>query len=499
MSRHPLARKIVLRLAAVIIGILIALVLAEVTVRILKIEDSVQVIQKTRLGEHILGADPVGRARRFKISSDADLVYELNNPPTVPREKPSDELRVLCLGDSVTDNDWQRERTTFPGILKRLLPAWLEAPYRRCRIINSAITGYNAVQSHVWYKKQWLNHKFDFVIFAYCCLNDRTEIRYINEIDGQLYCATGREYVPCIFQFPGQQYLLRFSALYRVLNTKLAPWFEGRGKKVGEYTQDLTSPTRSAVLELKNLSEKSGAHFILVIFPALQEEEREHKWILDLARSQGIHYIDLKPVFEKAGYDQLRIKSKDQWDNVHPNQTGHNVVAGVLAREILQKEVELVPAELYPACLNGNLLASEKVVVNALSRNQPHEGVDKLHDGNTATYWHISLDQIDLPTWVTADFGAGNEKIVRSLFAHPRENMPQQFFRNAELFSSTDGVNWTSVAPIVQDRIPDDSQWARWSFENERPYRYYKLVIYDGYENGSAHHFHSLAELAMFE
>ena len=112
---------------------------------------------------------------------------------------------------------------------------------------------------------------------------------------------------------------------------------------------------------------------------------------------------------------------------------------------------------------------------------------------------HVSLDRVGQPIRVMMDFGDGRNKTIRSLAARPREGFPQQFFRKAELFGSKDGANWILIIPIVQNEKPNDNDWRLWEFENDQAYRYYKLVIYDGYENGMAHNFYSMAELAMFE
>ena len=111
------------------------------------------------------GKDKIGNKSRFKLSKNPDLVYELNNPTYTTKSKPADELRILCLGDSITDNDWVGQSpTTFPVVLEKFLNVNLKEPWRSCTVVNSAVTGYNAIQCYEWYKKQWKNHQFDYVI-----------------------------------------------------------------------------------------------------------------------------------------------------------------------------------------------------------------------------------------------------------------------------------------------------------------------------------------------
>jgi len=149
--------------------------------------------------------------------------------------------------------------------------------------------------------------------------------------------------------------------------------------------------------------------------------------------------------------------------------------------------------------LSNNLLSSKGVVMSSSSHNTESETVDKLIDGSEETFWHVSSEEIGELNWVMVDSGDGRNKTIHSLAARPREGFPQQFFRKAELFGSKDGANWVSIIPIVQNEKPNDNEWKLWEFENDRSFRYYKLEIYDGHENGPAHHFYSMAELAMFE
>lgn len=80
--------------------------------------------------------------------------------------------------------------------------------------------------------------------------------------------------------------------------------------------------------------------------------------------------------------------------------------------------------------------------------------------------------------------------------ALPRYDLPRQFFHKAELFGSDNGEDWELVSEIIQGERPGRAAWRRWTFDNDRQYRYYQLLITDGHEGGK---FYSRAELALFE
>jgi len=144
----------------------------------------------------------------------------------------------------------------------------------------------------------------------------------------------------------------------------------------------------------------------------------------------------------------------------------------------------------------GDLLKSEEVKLTASSHNKNHEVVNKLLDSNPKSFWHVSLNHLGEPAWVTVDFGDGNKKTIRSLMALPRHDLPQQFFRKAELFGSDNGEDWELVSEIIQGEPPERSAWLKWTFDNDRSYRYYQFLITDGHEGRK---FYSMAELALFE
>ncbi len=146
--------------------------------------------------------------------------------------------------------------------------------------------------------------------------------------------------------------------------------------------------------------------------------------------------------------------------------------------------------------LTGNLLTGPGARLEASSRNEVSQMVEMLRDGRDSTFWHVALDRVGLPAWVTVDFGEGNERAVRTLMARPRRDITRQFFRSAELLGSDDGQDWEPVAGLLQWGPPVDSSWIRWDFENDRAFRHYKLAIADGHEGNR---FYSMAELALFE
>lgn len=125
-------------------------------------------------------------------------------------------------------------------------PSKLPSSWTSCTVVNASVTGYNACQSAEWYRTRWSDHEFDAVIFAYCCLNDRTNTRVISRRTGRQIRIAGHEYVPDLIGWRLGAFLLNHSALARVLSLRLAPFFEAWGVRAGEYQRNLTGGTRQA-------------------------------------------------------------------------------------------------------------------------------------------------------------------------------------------------------------------------------------------------------------
>ena len=65
----------------------------------------------------------------------------------------------------------------------------------------------------------------------------------------------------------------------------------------------------------------------------------ECDWIIRKCRENRIEYIDLRPVFEKAGYAQIRIRDDDF---CHPNQLGHRLAAEAIFRYCKDKNLRFI-------------------------------------------------------------------------------------------------------------------------------------------------------------
>jgi hypothetical protein len=134
-----------------------------------------------------------------------------------------------------------------------------------------------------------------------------------------------------------------------------------------------------------------------------------------------------------------------------------------------------------------------------------------LLDNNPDTVWHKSIDDkkrrlrqrwgtlildtgASIADWVEIDFGEGRMYAIDTIAALPNKAMPDQFFHNMIIRGSHDGKSWVDVACVLQPSVPSPTQWVTWQFKNQEEFRYYRLIMLDGFAENM---FYSLADLRL--
>ena len=184
-----------------------------------------------------------------------------------------------------------------------------------------------------------------------------------------------------------------------------------------------------------------------------------------------------------------------QWDQDDSGALAVSTVAGTGFYTVLSTGGSSVPMpeDWAPAGMR-HLKSSMDIPLRVSSEYSTVAGGIRLRDKRPETFWRISNREVGQPAWIMIDLGPEGERAIRVLRALPRENHPEEFFRNAELLGSRDGITWKNIASVTQDIVPRGEQWREWDFKNEEKYRYYKLIIHDGH-SGRNNVFLSLAEL----
>lgn len=280
-------------------------------------------------GKITFKGDSVGSSHSFCVLSDDPLlVYELRTwPQPITKEKPKDTVRIIALGDSITFRNGKDLGDLYPGLLQNLFNKnHRPSDNFKYEVINSGIPGYNTIQEAEFLEKRLIRYSPDVIIVGYCAANDRMIARRLIRYKDGLYCSDViRPDCPYLFDFPFNKFLLEKSALYRFVNRRLAFSIHRKNKNYKIKYFSVAGPkTEDAIKRIKEIAAKNSSRLLFVIFPLLDDEGSESRWVIERLQEYKIDYVDLRGVYEKFGYDKLAISPSDR---CHPNKLGHELAA----------------------------------------------------------------------------------------------------------------------------------------------------------------------------
>lgn len=336
------------RLGLLVLGFVMALLLAEVVLRATGLAPEVAYIEKWRMrlnSNPKIGFEPIPNLD----SSDASLQFFgyrglSNSLGFRDRDHPVAKLpgrkRILVLGDSVTAGLWiEKDEDVLPAVLERNLVS----AGRAIDVLNFGVLGYNTQQEVETLREKGLRFDPELVVLAYC-LNDRWRD------DGGLYFQLLEEEkkgdridVARAGPWVANSALFRFGR-FRVLPALRASQADEEPRDPERYGADTVD---ASFATLSELARQRGFEVLVVAFPDLRSIEArepeypfepEHRQTARLAREHGFLYLDLLPAMracKESQPDQLL-----SFDRFHPRPLGYRCAADAIG--------ELVMREIWP-------------------------------------------------------------------------------------------------------------------------------------------------------
>ncbi|MDD4939037.1 MAG: GDSL-type esterase/lipase family protein [Candidatus Omnitrophica bacterium] len=175
--KHKKIESLILNFILMLASLIIALALAEVLLRFLKIGgnsfEHPRYLYRTSdtLGyEYTPNFNGIFKTdfnfnTKIKINSKGLRDYEYSY------DKPSNVFRILVLGDSFTAGLQVQMEDTYPKVIERLLKNKNYGNYRY-EVINSGVSGYNTIQEFEFLKEKGIKFKPDIVVIGFCMSND---------------------------------------------------------------------------------------------------------------------------------------------------------------------------------------------------------------------------------------------------------------------------------------------------------------------------------------
>ncbi len=160
--------------------------------------------------------------------------------------------------------------------------------------------------------------------------------------------------------------------------------------------------------------------------------------------------------------------------------------------DILKNKTITAKLEDYSIVYSRNLCNPKcKITLSSSIDTVPNSSV--MCDGIPTSYWHVSVDELYKPAWVSIDLGRGNKEAVNFIRIIQRQDATNQMFSNAQFEGSNDGGDWVIVAGLRLDYFPERNKWITWEFTNNTTYRFYRLYIEEKDKI-----FYSFAEFQMY-
>lgn len=330
------------KLALSLVSLLVALLGAELLLRVTGAAPEVSVIRKGRFqlsANPQIGYEPVPSVHYegtdlsffdYQGASNSlgyrDTEHAVAKPPGV--------YRILVLGDSIAAGlRLQRYERTFPPILENTLrQAGVKA-----EVMSFAVSGYNTQQEVETLKDKGLRYRPDVVLVAYS-LTDRE--RMDGDILKTLLEEERRKGGGMLRAHPA----LLHSALYRFLRFRiLAPRqrAESVDRELQEQIDRISGDTVAASFGLlSRLSKENGFQVVIAVFPRLVHNFHayrygdQHEYVAGLSARYGFHHLDLLTPMARCREASDKPIGVDSY---HPAPYGHRCAAEAMARIILEE------------------------------------------------------------------------------------------------------------------------------------------------------------------
>ncbi len=276
--------------------------------------------------------------------------------------KPEGVYRIIILGDSVTFGTEYPSEQTYPKVLEKLLN---QKPLTALKpeVLNAGVCAYNALQKFIFLRSKLLDYEPDLVIFQF--LNDdyyRNAVIMPNASSGYRghACISIGEYFSLNFPQLGclpkglNRFLLKNSALYRQINvllydrlSKLYPekYLPDVYKFAGfrELSASIES-NKKIFRDFHRLSKTNGFEFVILLFPALKNEDDLDPWIkTECPKLYNFKTINLFNLFKQKGIDLNSLRVTQQ-GLCHLNKAGHLITAQIIY-EWLSENLDKFPVK----------------------------------------------------------------------------------------------------------------------------------------------------------
>jgi lysophospholipase L1-like esterase len=270
--------------------------------------------------------------------------------PELEYAKPSDVMRILYLGDSVTFGyKLERYEQTFPYLIEALLENRLTG---KIETVNAGVGGYSSWQEYLYLEKEGIKYNPDLIVVSFV-LNDITEkfglIQFGGTHEGAQLARTVSSVSDWLIHKSSIVYFvrkigtrIRFGSdvaqgaqQKEILDVKALAYHQSR--------EDVQRAWRMALEDLGKIfvfSKEKGIPIILVVYPYAFQFDDLHalsipqKIVSQYALEHEVPVIDLLPILSAKAREQGVKPVAYFLGELHLSPLGSEVVAEIIAHFI---------------------------------------------------------------------------------------------------------------------------------------------------------------------
>ncbi len=243
-------------------------------------------------------------------------------------EKPSGVVRIVIIGDSVTEGYGVEWRDVFASNVQANLGAGYE-------VVSLGMGGLNTPQEVHILEEVGIRYAPDYVVVNFI-LNDCDF--FSSAKAGAKHAEDNQSKIALlgIRINPSVKRALKSSALLYLVNERIGDlWGRLKGEEQHDYYEELwrnqanRAKVTTAFEKLRLLGRDHGFKVIVLVWPLVIDYRDYkfraiHQWIVEQAAAQQFVGIDLLPIFATQPFRSLQVTSEDY---VHPNSKGHRLAA----------------------------------------------------------------------------------------------------------------------------------------------------------------------------
>jgi len=339
-------KKILFRTAVLLIGVLIAVLLSELFLRVNRkfacnynfyrfgteasdMNAFTSEDKRCRRPSALLGYEHIPNCGRNKKINSYGLIG-----PEYKLEKGAGIYRILLLGDSIAEQGWSS------GFLESSLNGNPRLnPKYKFEIWNAGVGSYDVRRYYLYLKHKGLSYDPDMVM-VFLFMNDfnlNINIYYKTEDGAEAYYfplkGISRRYIV-------NPFLMRYSYLYRFIAFHLDSYLLSKRRRQGvdEWEED----GRYYLGMIKELCAEKKIPLLAVVFPYLKPlseysndyQRREYRNIFRVVDDLKIDYVNLYEYLR--GRDLYDLREEIQ-DDIHPSEEGECLIAEIICGYLLNK------------------------------------------------------------------------------------------------------------------------------------------------------------------